>query len=171
MANSVQLKTNPEIIAKLNSQQEETVLNAISDLRNSGSSAYIPLLAHVLLNTVYPDIKRSILSLFCDLKDKSATTVMVNTIADDKYISLRKELISACWQNGLDYSPYLSTFVDWVIESEMEVAFEAFTVIETLEHLPGLEERRIMVKKIEQSIVQADSVKTYLLNELLTILR
>jgi len=55
-----------------------------------------------------------------------------------------KDLVSSCWENGLDYSLYLSLFIDLLIESELIVAFEAYTVILN------------MSSKIDQTIIDKE---------------
>ena len=53
--------------------------------------------------------------------------------------------MACCWENGLDYSNYLSLFVGLLIDNEFAIAFEAYTVIMNLE-------TRIDQKIIDQEI-------------------
>jgi len=55
--------------------------------------------------------------------------LIAEAIQNQKYAPELKELVASCWGNGLDYSNYLSLFVDLLIDSEFMVAFEAYTVI------------------------------------------
>jgi len=168
---SIQLKkTDPLVIANLSSLNEETVLKALSDLRYSGSAGYLPVLAEILMKTGFSEVRRSIQAVLGELKNPAAIPVMMEIIEDDRFLPVRKEVMAACWQNGLDFSPYLTRFVDWVIENEMDIAFEAFTVIENLDQLPGAENREAEIRKINQALQNADSLKTYLLKELRSIL-
>jgi hypothetical protein len=52
----------------------------------------------------------------------------------------------------------------------MDIAFEAFTVIENLDQLPDAEIREAEIRKINQALQNADNLKTYLLKELRSIL-
>jgi hypothetical protein len=159
-------KPDPAILIRLNSPSEEVVLHTLHELRSTGSPAYIPILAEMLLTGNPGEIRNGILSLMGELKEKESAQVLVETIQNDHFLPVRKELIAACWQNGLDYSPWLSQFVDWVIQHEMEIAFEAFTVIENLETFPVAEIREDEIRKINQALQDADQVKAYLLKEL-----
>lgn len=159
-------KTDPAVLMQLMSPNQEVVLQALQGLRSTGSPVYIPILAEMLLTSIGPEIRNGILALLGDLKEKESAHVLVETIQNDHFLPVRKELIAACWQNGLDYSPWLSQFVDWVIKNEMEIAFEAFTVIENLENFPETDIRESEIRKINQALQEADQVKAYLLKEL-----
>jgi len=170
MTESSKKKTDQAIIADLSSGIEEKILNAIQVLRHSGSPLYIPLLADLLIASGFDEVRKSILSLFADMKDKESVPVMVEIIENDRYRTIRKELIASCWLSGLDYSPYLPKLVSWVIENDMDIAFEAFTLIENLDHLPDAQTREAEIIRINHALRQADSLKSYLLKELRGIL-
>lgn len=170
MANAPKQKTNPVVISQLSSETEETVIHAVNRLRTSGSSVYIPILVKLLASTNSPSVRKSILLLLGELKDKQSVTVLIEAIHDTENLPVRKELIAACWSNGLDFSPHLSSFVDWVIDSDPETAFEAFTVIEHLPDLPDSVIREAEIRKINRALVSAEGVKKYLLTELRGIL-
>jgi HEAT repeat protein len=163
-------KVDPVMEANLRSLNEEMVLNTLNDLRISGSAVYLPVLAEILLYTKSEDVRKSVLSIFGELKDKDSVQLLIDTIENPVYLPVRKDLIAACWQNGLDYSPYLSKLVDWVIDSEMDIAFEAFTVIENLDHFPEVSARETEIVKINHALQKADALKSYLLRELRGIL-
>ena len=63
-----------------------------------------------------------------------------------------KRLLTACWQNGLDFSTFLPVFIDLIIHEDWEIAFEAFTVIDNLEFLPSHEIIKISVGKINECL-------------------
>ena len=170
MTNIQQKKTDPLVVTRIRSLNEETVLKALSELRYSGSAAYLPVLADVLMQTGFKEVRRSIQSVLGELKDPAAIPVIMEIIEDEQFLPVRKDVMAACWQNGLDFSPYLSRFVDWVIDNEMDIAFEAFTVIENLDQLPAAEIREAEIRKINQALQNADNLKTYLLKELRSIL-
>lgn len=170
MTNNQKKKTDPVVMANLTSGIEDTVLKTVNNLRSSGSANYLPILADTLMNTNSEEVRKIILSMFGELKDKASVEVLMDMIDDQHFLPIRKELITSCWQNGLDFSPYLSRFVDWVIETDMEIAFEAFTVIENLDYLPEADIREIEIEKINRALPHADKLKTYLLTELRGVL-
>lgn len=154
------------MIARLRSDNESILLQAISDLHETGSPQYLPVLAEILLDTEFEQARKSILKLLGELKDKDAAAVMISLISDKAFLSIRRELLAACWQNGLDYSPWLPQLVGWVIDSELEVAFEAFTIIENLDQFPSADIREAEVVKINKALKEANQTKSYLLKEL-----
>ena len=166
MANTAGSKTVPAMIARLRSDNVSILLQAISDLHETGSPLYLPLLAEILLETESEQVRKSIYKLLGELKDKDAAPVLISLIRDKVNLGIRRELLAACWQNGLDYSPWLPQLVDWVIDSELEVAFEAFTIIENLEQFPAADIREAEVVKINKALKEATQTKSYLLKEL-----
>lgn len=91
----------------------------------------------------------------------------MRAIENDKYKSIRKEILTACWQNGLDFSAFLPVFIDFIIREDWEIAFEAFTVIDNLEYLPGAEIIIISIAKINEALPTATNQNKYFLNEIL----
>jgi HEAT repeat protein len=170
MTNSNQIKADPRMVASLASSDESVIVTAVNDLRVSGSPVYLPVLAKLLLRTELQEARSAVLTLLGELKDQEAVPVLMEIIDEDTYLPVRKELIAACWQNGLDYSVYLSRFVDLVIENDMDIAFEAFTVIENADQLPDASIREIEIIKINHALKVADALKSYLLRELRGIL-
>jgi hypothetical protein len=170
MTKTPKKKADPVVLANLSSGNEELVLKTVNSLRSSGSVNYLPHLAEILINTNSDEVRKTVISLLGELKDKASVEVLMEMIEDNHFLPVRKELITSCWQNGLDFSPYLSRFVDWVIETDMEIAFEAFTVIENLDYLPEASIRETEIAKINRALHDADKLKTYLLTELRGIL-
>lgn len=134
-----------DILKGLESANSLKVIETIEELRNSGRATDIPLLVELLHLTQNPEIKTKITDLFANLKESNTIPLIVEAIQNQKYAPELKELIACCWENGLDYSNYLSLFVGLMIDNEFEIAFEAYTVIMNLE-------TRIDQKIIDQEI-------------------
>lgn len=159
-------KTDAALVSQLESGVESHVLEAIAQLRESGTPAYLPVLGETLLATTFPEVRKRLLALFGELKSVAAVPFLAGLLSDVRFVAFRKELAGACWQNGLDFSPHLPLFVDLVIENEIEIAFEAFTVIENLDHFPAPEICEKEVVKIDRALQTAEGNKVYLLQEL-----
>jgi len=144
---------------------------AIGKIRVSGSSLVLGEMIELLHDTRRPEIRKSVLNLLSELKDKESVKVLVAAIKNEKYSEQRAELVACCWQNGLTYNDYLPFFIDLVILEEFLVAFEAFTVIENM--FGNIEEEVIDIEviKINNALKNADEQKAYLLNGLLTIIK
>ena len=117
------------ILAGLQSADSLKVIETLEELRVSGKVSDIPLLIELLHLSADPEIKSKITDLFANLKESDAIPLIVEAIQNQKYSPELKELVACCWENGLDYSNYLTLFVDLLIDSEFLVAFEAYTVI------------------------------------------
>lgn len=168
---SKKTKTDPSVVASLNSGKEELVLQTIKILHDSGNPLYIPYLTNLLGDTGFETVRESIYSLLGELKNKESVTYLVEAIRNNDLAPFRQQLVASCWQNGLDFSAYLLFFTDLVISEPWEIGFEAFTVIENLEHLPEREVIEAAVSKINIALPTSADKKEYLLNGLLTLLR
>ena len=81
--------------------------------------------------------------------------------------TIRKTILTACWQNGLDFSNFLPVFIDIIINDEWEIAFEAFTIVDNLEFSPSEEIIKTAIDKIQNSIETVNEQKEYFLKEIL----
>jgi len=118
-----------DLLKGLQSADSLKVIETLEELRTSGKTSDIPILIEMLHLSSNPEIKSKITDLFANLKESDAIPLITEAIQNLKYAPELKELVASCWENGLDYSNYLTLFVDLLIDSEFMVAFEAYTVI------------------------------------------
>jgi len=121
------------ILKGLNSADTEVVLESIEALRVEGIASDIPVLLEIMRQSKNTEVKAKIASLFANLKDKETIPMLINAIQDKKYENHLQQIVSSCWENGLDFTPYLPVFIDLLIEKDFLVAFEAYTVITNME--------------------------------------
>jgi hypothetical protein len=140
-------KLNPNTIRILQSEDTLLVKGAIEELRENGNAGYLPVLIELLHTTSDDGIKKSIINLLSELKHHEAIPLLIGAIQDKQYANELSFIVSACWENGLDYSEYLSVFVDLVLGKDFRVAFEAYTVITN------------MTGKIPNAVLEAESRK------------
>ncbi len=152
---------------RLFSSSTETTVTAIQSLRESGDKDYLPILFDLLITKPVPEVEKEILNLLANLKDQETIPVLTEALQTEKYKSIRKELTSVCWQNGLDFSPSMEVFIDLIIREEWSIAFEAFTVIENFEQFPPVEIYGKLKLKIAAALKKADDQKQYFLEEIL----
>jgi len=126
-------KLNDTILKKLYSSNEEQVLKAIETISDNGNSDYISLLIDLLNTHESETVKKNITKILSELKHTNTVPILVKAIEDHKFINIRETLVRACWENGLDFTNYFSTFIDLLIHGDYMVAFEAYTVIENTE--------------------------------------
>lgn len=158
---------NEKIKLALFSADTEVVKMAIEKISNEGNRLYLPLLFDLLNSLPEQEVETEIMKLLGAVKDKESVNSFMRAIEDEKYKSIRKKLISACWQNGLDFSNFTPVFIDLIISEDWEVAFEAFTVIDNLEYMPGVEIQSISKQKIEAVLPSATGQLKYFLTEIL----
>lgn len=163
-------KVKASTVQQLNSKDSTTAINAINQLGESGTAAYIPVLVELLHSTENKEIKKRITSLLSTLKHSDAIPLIIEAIENKKYASELQYLISACWENGMDYSNHLSLFVDLVIEQEFVIAFEAYTVITNMSGRISKQIADHESRKIKDAMYKADNQKKEILHDLLHFL-
>jgi hypothetical protein len=164
-------KIDEQIKKNLFSAKTEVVISALEAIQRKGNKLYLPMIFDLLNSSPEPEIGTEIKNLLGTVKDKESVNSFLRAIEDDKYKHIRKELLTACWQNGLDFSTFLPVFIDLIIHEDWETAFEAFTVIDNLEFLPGPEIIKISVGKITKALPSANDQNKYFLNEILAKLQ
>lgn len=127
-------KKQEDIKKKLFSGNEEIVIKTIKDLRQQGSTYIIEPLFDLYATTQNKTIKKEIFSIIIDINDQKNAETLASLLNKPKYTSSIKDFLSMCWQANLDFSQHISLFVEIMINADLEVAFEAFTVFE--ESLP-----------------------------------
>lgn len=165
-----QRKTDKNLEARLLSERTVAVLSALNELKERGNVAYLPFIFDILNSGPVPEVEKEILNILGTLKDREAVPVIADALMNPRYYSIRRQLITACWQNGLDYKDYLTLFIDIIIQEEWETGFEAFTVIEHMENYPEQPIINNSVEKINNALPDTSGRKKYLLQEILVLI-
>jgi hypothetical protein len=155
-----------DIVASLKSGNPEVVIQSIEEVKETGTSSLFPVLMSLLHETSYQEIKRKIFSLFAELKSTDTVPLLMDAITNEEYKEERRELVSCCWQNGMNYSSFLPVFVDLVISEDFPTALEALTVIE---NMYGNIDQQIVnqqLEKIKHVKITTDEQKNFLLDSL-----
>lgn len=160
-------KIDKRIQQNLFSTNNQVVISAINEIKERGNRLYLPLLFELLNSAPENDIEKEILNVLGSVKEKDTINSFMRAIEDDRLKAIRKQLLTACWQNGLDFSTFVPVFIDQVINEDWETAFEAFTVIDNLEYLPSDAIINVSVEKINLAMPNADEQKKYFLKEIL----
>ena len=145
-------KLDPQIKTDLFSSNTERVISAITLLREKGNKLYLPLLFELLVSQPDNEIVKAIEKLLGSIKSDDSVPYFTEALKNDKFKSIQKSILTACWQNGLDYAGYWPLFVEIVIQEEWETAFEAFTVIENMDNLPEPETAKQIIERIESAL-------------------
>lgn len=158
---------NEKIKLALFSANIEVIKSAIQKISDEGNRLYLPLLFDLLNTMPEHEVEVEIIKLLGSVKDKDSVNSFMRAIEDAKYKAIRKTLVSACWQNGLDFSNFMPVFIDLIIKDEWDVAFEAFTLIDNLEYLPNDNILHVSKQKIEHELSSATGQVKYFLTEIL----
>lgn len=161
---------NETIIKKLYSNSATLAISAIEEISQSGNSHYIPMLIDTLNNNTDPYIQKKIHILLCEIKHNDAVNELVKAIENKKYSNIQQTLISACWENGLDYTPYLSTFIKLLINGDYMTAFEAFTVIENSEGTLSEKSMNEHLKQLRSALEKIEDERKHLIHQIIQYL-
>lgn len=123
-------RLDKRILADLRSENDLNVLKALRELRSGGSIHYIPELLNLLNNTRSETVEKELVRFLSDVKDTAAVPLIVEGLRDHELAGARGNIISACWQSGLDFSRDVNLFVNLFLEGDYRTALESFTVIE-----------------------------------------
>jgi hypothetical protein len=160
-------KLDPQIKTDLFSSNTDRVISAITLLKEKGNKLYLPLLFELLASQPENEIVNAIETLLGSVKLEDSVPYFIEALENDKFKSIHKSILTACWQNGLDFAMYWPLFVEVVIREEWETSFEAFTVIENMDNLPEPEIAKQLIKRIESALKITTGQKEYFLQEIL----
>jgi len=122
-------KIDDNIIQNLYSNSSIQINNALDEIKLNGNSNYIPILVDFLHENENQDTVNKIVTILSEIKHTDAVPELIKAIENDKYANIQEILVRACWENGLDFTNYLSPFIDILINGDYMTAFEAYTVI------------------------------------------
>ncbi len=164
------IKLNKTIIDNLQSDDEHNNISGIIQLRNKGKAEYIPYVIRMYQQTTNEEVKKQTFLFLSELKDNKCVPFIMEAIKGEADKKIKKQLIEICWQNGLDYSEYLKLFIDIIIKEDELIGFEAFTVIENLEFLPGKSTIEPLITYIKNNLSGLSTNQQYFLNEAIKML-
>jgi hypothetical protein len=160
-------KKEEHYINDLLSSDQQIVVDTIEEIKYSGSSKLLPFLIDLLHSTNNDEVKKKVYSILSELKHSDSIPIIIEAIRNKKYLPEQEMLIRSCWENGLDFTPYISIFVDLVIQGDYMTAFEAFTVIENLEGFISVEDIDNLLSKLEKMLPTALEERKVLISELI----
>jgi hypothetical protein len=162
---------NREIISSRHSKHENFVLQGIADIRKNGNPEVLGHLIDLIFKTDNSQIETAAINLLNDLKDQSAVAVITEKLREHRGKNKLEKIVSACWQNGLDYSSELDLFIDIAIVENYFCCIEAFTVIEGNIHNLSPKDREGKASNAEKRITCITDNKKVLLKEMISVMR
>lgn len=127
---------------KLFSTNETEVLEVLKNISEKGYPEIVTDLIGLYSSTSFESVKSKIYFILSNLKDKNSVSFFIDGLKLQTNTEIRNQLISACWQNGLDFSEYLKYFIEVISKENMFNSIEAFSVIEG--NFTNLEENKLL---------------------------
>ena len=124
------IKPDPQIIRDLWSEEEIVALKTIQRLRSGGNIHYIPELLKLMNNSGKEVIEKELVRFLADIKNPSVKKFLIKGLEDPELSSARGNIVSVCWQSGVDYSQELDLFISLFLNGDYMTALECFTIIE-----------------------------------------
>lgn len=118
------------LIEQLTSGNEHKLAEAISTVKSDGDAQLIPDLLTVLAETDDMAAASAIALTLFDLKDAEALNVIIDHLMDERFGTIRVQMLAACWQCGLDTSHRLPVFINVALLGDYLEVLEVLTIIE-----------------------------------------
>lgn len=157
----------PKVFEGINLNNNIAVLKRLKEFRSDGQAEQLHEVIEVLNKTENEEIQKNILQILNDLKDKTIIPFLIHEIDKEKNKNIQHYLVSACWQNGLDYGDYFVFFIDLMIKCNYLTAVETFTVIEVMETNLTIELLDESINKLKDALKDFEEDKQYLVKELI----
>jgi hypothetical protein len=119
-----------EIETKLDSGNSTVILKTLKDIHHSGKARILPLIFILLEKHPSTEITEEIFNILAQLKDKDCVPYVVDAISSNRLTKFSAQLLTTCWQSGLDYSEHIVLFAEQFIAGDYQTSIEAFSVIE-----------------------------------------
>ena len=165
-------KTQEQIwTEKLNSKDSDTVKETIKEIRDFGNIKIIPQLVENFSKQKDPELKKELSKLLSDIKHKEAAGILFDYVLNPDYQHIKKDLLSILWQSRLGFSPFVPQLVDIFINEPLDLAFEAFTVLEYIDKPIDSQIAQQNIDKLKDSLRTIDEHKKYLVIDLVNLLK
>ena len=84
--------------------------------------------------------------IFSKLKETNSQKMIMEALAKAERVSEKTILAAACWECGLDFTPYFLDFVKLATHDDFQLALEALSVVESIE---GVIEEKTLTKALQ----------------------
>lgn len=146
MAETTASTKRAEIQKNLFAATSELVLKAIHDAREDGDASLIEPLLQVLMDTDDETVRQSVHAMLSELKITAAEQILVDAAQDDRFADIRADILLFIWSSGLQPDTLLEGICYAAIAGDFQVAFEAQTILDTLDG--PFEEEHVMAAEV-----------------------
>jgi len=158
---------NKEIVKIIKSNNNSLIIDTLKKIKEKGNKDLIPEIYNLLIMSNDKKIQAIITDIFNNLKDQKSVPYLINAINNCSDSIVKNILVSACWKNGLNYSEHYDIFIDLIINSDFELAFEAHTVIDnqSISIKLNSEIADKYIAQLKSGIKETDTHKAAIINE------
>jgi len=122
--------TSAELLYQLKSQDPAVVSKTLKKLETVANINDLPSIVAVMANITEVKLLKEFTDFLSRIRSTKAPALMARFLADPANAQIRIDLVRACWESNLDYSPHLLLFARLFIAEDFLLALEAFSVIE-----------------------------------------
>ena len=138
------------LVKQLLSNDSVVLIDSINKIREMGSANMFPAVFDLYQRRVSDDVQNAILKLVMDVKDKAAVAHISDALSSREWTFGLSDVLSAIWQSGLDYGPYLHVFLSFVKSDDINVVIEALTCIEEFFYNESAEDKEAIRSELKQ---------------------
>ena len=160
---------NKEIIKNLRSEKTSVIKETLNYITKEGNKDVLYEVIDLLNTTSDTFIRDEIINILENLKEQDCVFSMIKAIENPDYKDILSIIISSCWKNGLDFNENIEVFTDVFIQSDFQLAFDAFTVIDHFENIDARLAKTCMLR-LENSVEDIKDDKKTLYFELINII-
>ena len=141
----------------------------INSIREKGDIQMIPDLVEFIKDEDIDTLRRhKIAELLGDITTTYAREILIESIDSLRGKPALAILISSLWQSRLDFTPWLSTFVEIMFDDELYSAIEAITLIEnSVEKLDENQKNELRNSIRDRLIACKDEMRKFLILDML----
>lgn len=156
-----------EIRKNLFSGNTDIIEKTLNDIKQNGVIEIVPILLDFHLLQSNSEFKTKVFQIISDIKSNKVAEVLIDSLSKPKYKTIRKDIVSICWQSRFDYTKFLETFLDIFIFDELETSIEAYTVLEEIVPNLTMEERDRLRDALLDAMNDMDETKKALTSDLI----
>jgi len=163
------MNSNTQLAQALRSTNAHVLKQSLEKVRVEGQTPLLIEIFDLMLRQKEGEIYDLCCALLNDLKTQEAADQLAMALGQEEYLSIQKDLVAACWQNGLSYAAHVEAFAKLALEGSYETAIEAFTVLEEAAGELELSQRDALAEKLRHGLLDCPEDKKALLMELVKI--
>lgn len=121
------------ILRDIHLGKEKKIISGLKALKVHGNDQVILPIMEVWNNGVSEKAAQAIIEFIGDIKSSSSTEIIMDVLNDEKFENIHLQLLTTVWNSKVDYSEYLSDFVNFAVNaSDIMITLECLTIIENL---------------------------------------